>query len=306
MYSCAITDTGILKVIGAGGFGTVYEMTDGTVVKAIVSKKGCEEASIEFTKQQKIYNAFERLKLIESSNPVVRLVQRYVKVSKPLESCDSSFSLRERSYSCYIRMTKLPSVPIEMLYQLDRDISTQIDMPPERVPDLMIHASLNTEVPERIYGVQYVAKKLTEKNPPRGYFTNINGVVIEKLRSQFGFPLTGIQLKQLMGFIYGYIYFFVGIVPIDIELTLGYDQETKQFALNVLDFGMTIDTADLDSTPVLPRNVGILEMLRNNEDITEETVENVSYDIYCDLEDDQECRAGWKLVRDLHAAATSK
>ena len=41
-----------LKVIGAGGFGIVYENKMGNVLKAIINKTSCNEGEKQFEKQK--------------------------------------------------------------------------------------------------------------------------------------------------------------------------------------------------------------------------------------------------------------
>src|SRR5437763_3277437 len=76
-----------LKIIGAGGFGTVYELPDNTVIKAMKNKTDCHIADVEMEKQSQIYKIFTELRqTLTTYDYLIQLMKTYIKVSKPLKS----------------------------------------------------------------------------------------------------------------------------------------------------------------------------------------------------------------------------
>ena len=317
--TCITFDPNSLKLIGSGGYGRVFETADGKIIKAIMNKKACEEASLEMAKQLKVYKAFNILNQIDTNtnqinNELVKLVQKYVKVSKPLKSCDDNFKIGKDVYSCFIMMTKLNGIPIKVYDELDISMDKidpgYLKVLYENNQDIMLQLSLNSEFTPNFYGVEYSKKLISDRNPPRGFFTNEQAEIINKLNKNniYQLPLSSNSIKQIMGFIYGFIFYYARIVPTDIELTLGYNS-SGEFEINVLDFGMTIDLDDIDNTPILPRNRNIIDIFNSSltneqkyEKLEEETKLDIGIDLYCDVNDvntDVECNKGWGIAKKL-------
>jgi len=245
-----------LKLIGAGGFGEIYE-SGGIIIKAIKDDKDCQAARKEMENQMKIYKAFEKLKSVK--------LPFNIKVSRPLGSCDNSIIIDGKHFSCYFLMEKLYGIPIEMLKQY-RSLDKISDDYLKNLDSLMLHLSQNSDFDEQVFGIKYDGSKIDVENPPRGYFTNRDGKLLDEM---------GIKdMREIIGFIYGYIFYHAGMDPKDIEITLGIDN--GKYVINVLDFGMISEGND-----------------------EKKVIENISLDLYCDLEDDEECKKGWNMAKNL-------
>lgn len=314
-HACITFDPDTLNLIGSGGFGRVFQTRDGNVIKAIMDKKACDEASLEMGKQLKIFNAFENLNnmnLNNIKNPedkiIIQLVQKYVKVSKPLQSCNDSFKIGNDRYSCFIMMTKLNGISINLYKELG--ISTNkidpdyLESLSKNNQEIMLQLSLNLDLTSNFYGVEYSKQFLSDRNPPRGYFTNDDGEIIRKLNQDYNLLLSISTIKIIIGFIYGFIFYYARIVPTDIEITLGYNNTSGNFEINVLDFGMTIDLNDIDNTPILPRNKNIIDIFNSSltniekfNKLEKETKLDIGIDLYCDVNTDLNCNKGWEIAK---------
>ena len=97
--------------------------------------------------------------------------------------------------------------------------------------------------------------------------------------------------EEIIGFIYGRIYFDCDIIPIDIEITLGFNQSTNSFEINVLDFGMTFDKKNIHQNPMLPRNTGFFAIYHNGlldnkekeSQFLQLTLDDIDIDLYSDI-----------------------
>lgn len=288
--SCEIKDLEGLTLIGAGGFSHIYTLKNGKVLKAIVSKNVCDDAFLEMSKQEKVYQGWERLKRIPLNDPIINNAKKLIKISKPLAGCGQPLIVDNKKFSCYFLMEKLSGIPLSMLSQLNSNIVNDLnkDFKPK---DLMLQVSLNSQLPERIYGINYSKKLVGYNNPPRGYFINDNSNTLERL----GFSKK--ELKEIIGFIYGYMFYGAKIIPVDVEFALGY--YNRKYVLNVLDFGMTVDIEDPNNNVPLPRTYGFLNKLDDIEQLEKLTIEDISIDLYCDLEEDSDCRRGWDTAKIL-------
>lgn len=283
-----------LKIIGAGGFGTVYELPNGTVIKAIKDHNDCLSADVELKKQSSIYDAFQHLFRSNINDKIVQLVKNNIVISKPIESHSKSIEIDKVQYSCYFQMDKLYGIPLSVYRQFDNKL-VEDKFDPEFLKavgdnyNIMAQLSLNSELPANFYGVTYAAKKLGFKNPPRGFFiTMYDQDFLDFIKSEYGFHLTLEEIKQIIGFIYGWIYFYANFYPRDIEITLGFNPKTNRFQINVLDFGMT-------------------ENLTNNPKSIDSIIDDIGIDIYGDVSgDDPETYQGWKDAATIAEALTGK
>ena len=300
--NCRYHNTEDLEIIGAGGFGTVYLQPDGNVLKAIVSSDDCQNAENELIKQRKIYNSFSKLKQFHTNNPLVQLVQMWTTVSKPLLSCKNEIVIHNKKFACYFVMERLFGIPFHIIEQIDPRTSKNIE-PGTKMENVMVQLSINSELPERLYGTTYGKRKIGRFNPPRGYFINEEGDFLSKLRN-FGFSLDKKQIKEIIGFIYGYIFYGANIIPIDIEIILGI--KNNNYTINVLDFGMTIDMSDYKKAITLPRNIEFKNILSSNlskqkkiEQLETLILNDISLDLYCDIQDDMDCINGWNTAKQM-------
>lgn len=298
------------QIIGAGGFGVVYLKSNGQAVKAIYSRSACDEAFVELNKQAKIYQLFQNIKQTHNNNRIYNLVKDNIVVSKPGQSCSQPITIDNRNFSCFYSMDLLRGVSISMLENADPESISKLD--PEFIAkrgkdfELMVHLSFNTEIPSNIYGVSYSKSNVNDQNPPRGYFINQDASILDVFRSKYGLHLSNTEIKEIIGFIYGILYYYGKIIPIDIEITLGYYDGV--FKINVLDFGMTIDVSDLDNVPVTVNTQEIVKILQSPISTFEKEQElirkiryNLSVDLYCDVDDDMACNRGWDAARQVAA-----
>ena len=294
-----------LTVIGAGGFGTVYQDENDVVIKTIINPSECDDAKIEFDKHKIIYDTFTRLDKVknvsdfvntidmnendilqmEDMDEILKLVKKYVVISQPYKSCTNKININNIIYSCFFTMSKLKGIPVWMYNDIDIDIMNNVD--PEYYNhigenfELMLHLSFNTETTEGIIGREYNKPQISKTNPARGYFINADSNMLNILREKYNFDLSDYQIKCIMGFVYSYIFKVCDIIPIDIEICLGYYD--GKFKINVLDFGMTID---MHKTNNIPENSSAIDYkdLLNNEYISKEIIESkVKSDISNDI-----------------------
>jgi hypothetical protein len=285
------------KVIGADGFGTVYENKQGIILKAIRDNLECDTAQIEMDKQKIVFNLFNKLKSQTIENDLVDLINKYVRISQVYTSYNSNLTIGQTKYACYYTMSKLYGIPLKMYYQFNPQLQEKItDYSPD--VSIMTQLSFNNELAEGFYGRNYNNPQISRSNPSRGYFLGQESDFLDFLRSEYNFDLSDSELKSMIGFIYGYIYFHGGIIPIDIEITLGYDEKNKRFYVNVLDFGLTIDINKSNLSMSDIRTNPYMKILnKNNLDLlTKRVIEDISLDLYCDLETDEDAIKGWNLA----------
>jgi len=292
------TNSSYLNPIGAGGFGVVYLLNDGSVIKAIYGKESCHEAQIEYGKQLRIYNSFKELKknYKSSSNRIINLVNEYVKISKPYNFMDKSTIINDTTYACTIRMSKLNGISLKNFYKLDPNIINRFSKEfLEKVGEdfqIMPHLALNSDI-GGIYGNSYTKKIISNKNPPRGYFLTEHSGLLDKIRKIFKLSLSNNEIKEIIGFIYGWILFDTNIIPIDIEITLGL--YNNKFKINALDYGMCFNLDNINDNPILPRTAPFFDILNNNklssiekyDKIIEQGKDDISIDLYGDVNEDK-------------------
>jgi hypothetical protein len=288
-----------MEPIGAGGYGIVYLLPDGNVVKAIYSRTACDEAHVEYKKQKRVYDCLEKLHRCE--DPFVAQFIPYIHVAKPLSYSDEPLVFDSSKYACSFTMSRLNALPLAFYNAYDATYFKQRFEPhylttlePQHY-GIMTHLAFNSEVPG-LYGATYSKTRISKQNPPRGYFVNKESGFLAFLRREYNLKWSDQFLERMMGFIYGWIYFTCDIIPIDIEFTLGYNQTTKEFELNVLDFGMTLDKRHLTENPVVPRTDPFLAIYDNSQLSSEEkeaailsqTLNDIDIDLYASMQEPSE------------------
>ncbi len=303
------------RIIGGGGFGTIYENEDGNVVKAIVSFDSCQDAAVEMQKQKIAFDALEDLSKVEihpesdEEAHLIDLVKFYVVISKPKESFTGKITIQKSEYACYFIMEKLHGIPLSMIKYTNQRIESRFDenylrkMNGENF-EVMAQLAFNSQLKTDVYGRSYSAAIITEKNPLRGYFIGENSDLLDDLRENQGLLLSDIDIKHIIGFMYGLLFYSAALIPIDIEFALGVNN--GKFQINVLDFGMTIDLGDIEFMPKQPRTQVFGNVIQKGMTLDEKieateqtTIEDLSIDLYADLEDDEECIFGWNLAKKL-------
>jgi len=149
----------------------------------------------------------------------------------------------------------------------------------------MTHLSLNTAVGGRFYGINYSNSLIDNRNPSRVYFITENADFLRKLKNFDGNNNSDLnnQAKQIIGFIYGILFFHANLIPFDVEITLGYYND--EFKVNVLDFGLTIDLSDIENASKHFHTIDVLNILASNISEVEKSVL---------LKNDESCINGWE------------
>jgi hypothetical protein len=287
-----------MEIIGAGGFGKVYLTPKGTVIKAIYTANDCKDAEIEFKKQEKAYQALKSIGPtgIKFLDYMISLLN----ISKPIKSSNKTIFIDNSKFECSFEMTRLHGIPLSIYEKADPTILNNISKDFGKNFEIMLQLSTNTEIGGRFYGIKYSKTKISEKNPPRGYFLSKNDVVLKYLIENYNFPLTLENIKEMIGFVYGFLYFKARLIPIDIEISLGYVD--GNFVVNILDFGMCIDLDNIKYSLEDVKNKRLFTALtENNPDLEEIVKEEISVDLYCDLEDDDYCINGWDIAKKLYS-----
>lgn len=299
-----------MNIIGAGGNGIIFvdPRKSDVVIKALYeNNEACTKARIEFEKQVKIYHCISCLK--ECDSPLVALINRYVKVPKPLVYSDAPVMVNNNFYDCSVKMERLHALPLSLYKAFDPTILSRIDPAyQEQVGGIMAHLSFNSPI-TGLFGVKYSKAQINAQNPPRGYFSNAETGFFDFLRTQAvdKLPLSDEELESMMGFIYGWIYFSCDIIPLDIEFTLGLNPETHQYEINVLDFGMTFDKQALKNNISgfeSRRFFGIygdrsLSNIEREGDLLERVIEDTGLDLYTSMDEGSVSRQYFLISKDL-------
>ncbi|HSW76805.1 MAG TPA: hypothetical protein VLG50_07155 [Candidatus Saccharimonadales bacterium] len=281
------------KPIGAGGFGTIFMSSQRTVIKALYNKNNCDNAETEFNKQIKVYNTFESIKHIQFDNPLIDDAKNIIKVSKPINYDNRSIMINNNQYACYFSMDYLYGLPLWMY----KDIVPQALKKLNADFEIMLHLSFNSHLKEDFYGAKPSSVFIDEHNPPRGYFINENSEFLKKLQKYYKFPYNNNQLRFIIGFIYGVLFFHANLIPFDIEITLGY--HNAQFYINIVDFGLVIDLDDLEHAPKHFYTEDVKNIINNNESLEEYILNQLSLDMYCDISNDNHCLQGWNIAKNV-------
>jgi hypothetical protein len=233
-----------MKLIGSGQYSDVYRK-DNTIIKALKNSNHCQEAATEFNKQHQIYDSFHRLAAIDQANhTLLNQIKHYVRVARPIKYNRHHVNINERNYSCSLEMTRLPGLPFDMIKAILPNWKENVApsfMNTLSTLDVMLHLSFNNPTKTTMMGTE-PNKKISIDNPLRGLLFNIDDAdeIIEELSYNHGLNLSSNELRRIVGFIYGWIYYDCRLFPRDIEITLGCDD--KGFCINVLDFGLVYPT----------------------------------------------------------------
>jgi hypothetical protein len=110
----------------------------------------------------------------------------------------------------------------------------------------------------------------------------------------YQFPLSITELEEMIGFIYGWIFYACRIIPLDIEITLGlYD---GQFKLNVLDFGQTVRLND--GNHKYSQWMTTQQQQQQPEKLLEKVKQAINEDEYIDLVRDRAAMRGFSLAQE--------
>lgn len=306
-----------MQVIGAGGDAYVFVDPDepSVVVKAIFKNNDtCTKAGIEYEKQRAIYQCFECLRDCETDDPLVALINQYVRVARPSRFEGGPTVINGVTYHCSIAMSRLHGLPLRLYEEFDPRIVERID-PDYRgeLNQMMAHLAFNSDI-TGLFGVKQSMAKITRQNPPRGYFSKRETGFFQFLREKHGLPLSDDELEHMVGFIYGWIYFACAIIPLDVEMALGLNPESSLFELNVLDFGMAFDKNALE------KNTSAFESRRffsvygdktltseaREEELTQRVIEDTGLDLYASLDEGSESLQGFVVARNLNPCAQCK
>lgn len=243
-----------MLLIGGGVHGRVYTPSHcaGHVVKLLGSRSSHDE----FGKQSRVYESFSLLHSMMCGDRILDLVREHVRVAK-LEPIQNEYS---------IVMEKLPSLPYHMMKDLVPCECNSIDT--------MLHLSFNNPRETRMIGVDDT-QEISHKNPLRGFFPNGHDIdeMLVTLQLEHNLLLSSTTLREMIGFVYGWIYHVAKLVPIDIELTLGLCKDGN-YCINVLDFGAT--------------------RIRSEKDVCMSVMQAISDDEYIDLLGDSDAMRGFK------------
>ena len=223
------------RVIGKGLYGTVHHLcADDSDNSCIVVKgitKDCHHTAREYRFQKAIYVAFQELRRSQIESRLLRNVQRYIRISKPLFLCGSPLYLDEQRFECGFGMTRLHGVALRTL-----DCVVTPDFVPSTV---QAHLAFNTHE----YGLKGadITKKVSESNMVRGYYMSTADDCLSRM---FPSDITIDDLKNIMRFVLLYIVYSCDLYPKDVEFSVGYDPTVHEYVINVLDFGMVTNKGD--------------------------------------------------------------
>lgn len=306
-----------MNIIGAGGDGIIFvdEREPNVVTKAIYRQnEGCMKAVIEYGKQSQIYNCINCLHGCD--DPLVKLINKYVRVAKPISYIDSAITINDVTYGCMVKMQKLNGLPLSVYEAYDPRIVSQIEPSYRKELDnIQAHLSYNSDI-TGLFGVKYSKASITRQNPPRGYFSNAETGFFKFLREKYIYklPLSDEQLEQMIGFVYGWIFFSCEVIPLDIEFTLGLNPLTHEYELNVLDFGMTFDKRQLTN------NINAFESRRfftiygdktlsageREQELLERIIEDTGIDLYVSLDEGSVSREAFLITKNLSPCSQCK
>lgn len=312
IYIILVYMANIVGVLGSGNFGIVYLLNDGTALKALKNFNSCEDAAIELAKQRKIHDNYRQLLSIDSNNKTFNLFKKYVKISQPIESYNNQIQIKDETYACYYTMSLLNGIKMGTFKMIMGEHSDRLikNIDPKSIfysdkTNVMIHLALNDDDESKFVGTY--SSNVSDKDPLRGYFLTTNdknntlkhiydylkaknmGYSLEIFEDDtFNFDNSLRKIKNLIGFIYGWLYFGVKILPIDIEISLGLNMENKDMytiEINVLDFGLTVDIGGILEIYTTGKYVYDFQNILGNPTKMEQRVKNViSFGVYCLLD----------------------
>lgn len=274
-----------LSVLGEGGFGIVYDLNDGTVIKAIKIATDCDEAQHEFKMHFLIKKTLDLFFNKYGHLEPIKQLEKLLFVPKPLLFCEDSMKIGNRSFSCFYCMEKawgLPlnvfqaAIPEETMTTLGKDVILYLKQ--HKVPIHLHVLGMYVEPEQGITTFQMVDEKSTS-NTLRGYMASRDdNPVLKYLATNMGLYYTGRDVVRFLGMVHAILYYMAGILLNDVEFTVGYNPMQRQFVLNMLDFGLVTKTSDTNLS---------------YEDV-------MGDDIYADAEESPSYAVeGWEIIKNM-------
>ena len=224
-----------------------------------LSNKTKMNMELDITKQIRIYNCFEWLsKNGDMSKKLINNIISYVKIGGTSEIPLKIYKKFNEPY---------------IISRFDQEYLNKIGNNFE----IRGYLALNSAV-TGIHSNKFTKTKIGIANPCKGFYITANSKLLDFLRTNYNFKLSGVQLEQICGFIYGYIHYSVCIVPINIEITLGYNIKTKEFEINVTSFEETIDLLDITEYLLFMKNY--TNDMDREKYILQKTLQEINNDIY--------------------------
>lgn len=251
--------------------GKVHQLNNKAAIKGLFGEGVCISAKEEFEKQQIIWESFYSLSRMDKggfstkAKRALTLVEKYVKISRPLSSCNRRVIINEHEYDYSFSMELLNGVPIQDYIDIIGD-SEAFNLSDDYLNcagegfQPMLHLSSNSEIPSKFFTNIYTQRIIHCGDPLRGFFMSLDEIrLLEGILDKYNSELTVEDIALMMGFIYGWIYYATEIISRDIEITLGvYNGEVK---VNVLDFGATVDMRNLDTLERSPQNYDLYTLV---------------------------------------------
>jgi len=224
-----------LTSIGEGHYGTVYKDEKNDVYKMIYNTNDCNSSFAEMKLQGIIYKAFTDLSTISTKGlsakerRILSHVTTFVRIARPKCAYNGSVNVGGRKFKCFFVMDLLHGVSLRQLRRLDPRATSNV------VEEVQVHP-LQTS----LFGLigSKKDKPVSELNGVRGYYAST--AITQVLLKDY---MNTTDLENVIKFVYLWIVFKCDIIPYDIEITLGYDQN-DHLNINVLDFGMVSINTD--------------------------------------------------------------
>lgn len=299
-----------MKLIGGGEHSTLFRLENGHILKAITKLESCNQAGKEFTKQRRIYDCFNRLASRDhGKHRLLNQIKEYVIISEPMTHQNEPIVINNKQYACSLEMSALKGLPMEMIQSVDNKLdryytATYWNQTKLNNDEIMLHLSFNNHEKSRLFGVN-INELVSENNPSRGYFFNRHDAEewIESLRMDYNFPLHINDLEEMVGFIYGWIFYACQIIPLDVEMTLGFYD--GKFKLNVLDFDRTFDMRELSNNTKNMDNEIYYQFLDEKEKLFQRIKQAINHDEYIDLDRDRVGLRGFNTAKDEYTRYTT-
>lgn len=238
-----------VKFFSSQGMGDMCRLPDNSIIKVY--------PHFDFNHYQmnihlKIFDSFNKLKNIKGDK-FIDLINEFVTVSRPIDYYAKPIRINEKKYRSYLRMGSVNGIPISVYEKFDKnEVTNSFDegyLKNIDNFDVMAFFQLNYDSGQRFLRIN-MEKKMNYGNDVMGY--NVSIPFLDFLRKEYGFKLSLEEINQIIGFIYGWIYFDAGYVADEIVISLGYLEKHKLFKINVLNFEgvdsrFGIDTKELIS-----------------------------------------------------------
>ena len=288
--------------LGGGGHATVFLLADNKALKAIKVRSECDDEKEEFDFQGTIHREMKKLKSLTTPSKWESLTALYVNVPKPYKIYSEKLIIDDDMYECGFVMKTFKGLTVKDILELNPSIETSLS--PEFIASnmekrVLIHLSMNSELSEKIFSVEYNRKMIERNDSLRGYFISISegkSPVLNALRSSDrpnGVPqlkLSNSEMSNIMGFVYATMFYHMGIVPLDIEFVLFIDE--NELKIGMLDFGMAIDTRkpstwnkNITYKRILERQMPIDSKIKS---LRKQVMHDIGVDLYCSLDVDEQ------------------